>query len=315
MGLLSSFASTANVQVYALPTGWAHLPDKWIWQDGDDDIIKARQRLPDYSFLVRHPSGKNILFDVGHSQNLDVIPPVNRSIDHIFEPYVPKDARDLLSEGPVPPDSVSAIILSHIHFDHVGDPSLFPNVPYIAGPGTKAAALPGYPVDPNSATLGSLLARDNFTELSRTEDQWSSLGPFPRAHDFFGDGSFYLVDTPGHLPGHITGLAQTRPDEWVLMGGDCCHARSVLDGSRPLSLDGCPGGTSMHEDVDEALKSIERLRKLDQDDTVFVALAHDATLEGKMPEYPTALNGWRESAWWASMKSEREKTRARLAAA
>ncbi|PTB75126.1 Metallo-hydrolase/oxidoreductase [Trichoderma longibrachiatum ATCC 18648] len=314
MGLLSSFASTKNVQVYALATGWAHLPDKWIWQDGDDDIVKARQRLPAYSFLVRHPSGKNILFDAGLPKNLDVIPPATRSINHIFEPYVPKDARDLLAEGPVPPDSLSAIILSHIHFDHVGDPSLFPDVPYIAGPGTKAAALPGYPVDPNSPVLSSLLTRDNYTELSRTEDAWTSLGPFPHAHDFFGDGSFYIVDTPGHLPGHITGLAQTGPDEWVLMGGDCCHARSVLDGSRPLSLDGCPGGTSMHVDVDEAITSIERLRKLDQDDTVFVALAHDATLEGKMPEYPTALNGWRESAWWASMKSEREKTRVRPAA-
>jgi hypothetical protein len=65
MGLLSSFASTKNVQVYALPTGWVHLPDKWLFEDGDDDIKKARDRFPDYSFLVCHPSGKKILFDAG----------------------------------------------------------------------------------------------------------------------------------------------------------------------------------------------------------------------------------------------------------
>ena len=133
-------------------------------------------------------------------------------------------------------------------------------------------------------------------------------------HDFLGDGSFYIVDTPGHLPGHVTGLAQTGPDEWVMLGGDCCHARSVLDGSRPLSLDGCPGGTSLHVDTDEAIKSMERLRKLDQDDTVFVALSHDATLEGKMPEYPTALNGWREASWWESIKRERTQALIRPAA-
>lgn len=65
MGLLSSFASSKNVQVYALPTGWVHLPDKWLFEDGDDDIMKARSRFPDYSFLICHPSGKNILFDAG----------------------------------------------------------------------------------------------------------------------------------------------------------------------------------------------------------------------------------------------------------
>lgn len=65
MGLLSLFASSKNVQVYALPTGWVHLPDKWLFEDGDDDIMKARSRFPDYSFLICHPSGKNILFDAG----------------------------------------------------------------------------------------------------------------------------------------------------------------------------------------------------------------------------------------------------------
>ncbi|KAL7931877.1 beta-lactamase-like protein [Trichoderma chlorosporum] len=305
MGLLSSYASAKNVQVYTLPTGWIHLPDKWIFEDGDEDVLNVRHRLPDYSFLVCHPSGKRILFDAGLPKNLDIIPPLNRAIDHIFEPQVPKDARDLLSEGPISPGSLSAIVVSHIHFDHIGDPSTFPDIPYITGPGTREAALPGYPTDPNSTKLGSLLNRDNYTELSWTDDKWTSLGPFSHVYDFFGDGSFFIVDTPGHLPGHITGLAQTRPDEWVILGGDCCHTRSLLNGSRQISLTGCSGETSLHEDTVVAIKTIERLRELDQDETVFVALSHDATLEGKMPEYPASLNGWRDSAWWDFMRQER----------
>lgn len=154
----------------------------------------------------------------------------------------------------------------------------------------------------------ALLTRENYTELSWTDDKWIPLGPFSHAHDFFGDGSFYIVDAPGHLAGHVIGLAQTNPDEWVIMGGDCCHSRSLLDGSRQVSLTGCPGGTSLHKDTPTALESMEKLRTLDQDDTVFVALAHDATLEGKMPEYPQPLNGWQESAWWKSMRQERVKS-------
>ncbi len=50
------------------------------------------------------------------------------------------------------------------------------------------------------------------------------IGDF-RAVDFFGDGSFYLLDTPGHAVGHLAGLARTtsNPDTFILMGGDLCH--------------------------------------------------------------------------------------------
>lgn len=48
------------------------------------------------------------------------------------------------------------------------------------------------------------------------------LGNF-LAHDFFGDGSFYLLDTPGHAIGHMCGFARTTPTTFVFMGGDICH--------------------------------------------------------------------------------------------
>lgn len=50
------------------------------------------------------------------------------------------------------------------------------------------------------------------------------IGGF-RAHDFFGDGSFYLLDAPGHAIGHLAGLARTSqcPDTFIFMGGDLCH--------------------------------------------------------------------------------------------
>jgi hypothetical protein len=50
------------VQVHVLPTGYLFLPDRWIFADGN---LKLRHLSPDYSFLVRHPSGKNVLFDLG----------------------------------------------------------------------------------------------------------------------------------------------------------------------------------------------------------------------------------------------------------
>jgi hypothetical protein len=50
------------VRVHALPTGYLWLPDRWIFADGDTNL---RHLSPDYSFLISHPSGKNVLFDLG----------------------------------------------------------------------------------------------------------------------------------------------------------------------------------------------------------------------------------------------------------
>ena len=50
------------------------------------------------------------------------------------------------------------------------------------------------------------------------------IGRF-NAFDYFGDGSFYLLDTPGHTIGHICGLARTstNPDTFIFIGGDASH--------------------------------------------------------------------------------------------
>lgn len=48
------------------------------------------------------------------------------------------------------------------------------------------------------------------------------------AFDFFGDGSFYLLDSPGHAIGHMCGLARTTPTTFVFLGADICHFAGVF---------------------------------------------------------------------------------------
>lgn len=129
------------------------------------------------------------------------------------------DAAEILNTGPHSAGSISAIVLSHLHFDHIGDCHKFPHASVIVGPGSRAATMPGYPSDIESPFLGSVLDHPGFREFSLVSDKWVPVGPFPRAYDYFGDGSFYILDTPGHMQGHLSGLAQTGPQEWVFMGG------------------------------------------------------------------------------------------------
>lgn len=51
-----------HVKVHVLPTGYLWLPDRWIFSDGDDNL---KHFSPDFSFLICHPSGRNVLFDLG----------------------------------------------------------------------------------------------------------------------------------------------------------------------------------------------------------------------------------------------------------
>lgn len=95
------------------------------------------------------------------------------------------------------------------------------------GNGFKAAGLlPGYPENPKSPVLASDFANRDLIEVNF--ESGLSIGGFP-VHDYFGDGSFYLLDSPGHCPGHLCALARTTPSSaqegatFVFMGGDICH--------------------------------------------------------------------------------------------
>jgi glyoxylase-like metal-dependent hydrolase (beta-lactamase superfamily II) len=211
-----------------------------------------------------------------------------------IEPWVPKDACDLLLEGPVHPKDIDAVILSHLHFDHTGDVTKFPSAEIIAGEGTAEATSPGWPTAQLSPFDGTVLTHPKFRELSKSNPGYGSLDVFPYAYDFFSDGSFYLLDAPGHMAGHQMGLARTGEKEWVVMGGDCCHHMDLLvENNRTISVvDGPNGQPGFHKDPKAAQESIEKLKKMRAYKNILTLLAHDASLQGKYPPYPATINGW-----------------------
>lgn len=71
---------------------------------------------------------------------------------------------------------------------------LFPtSTELVVGPGFKASPtlLPGYPHNPDSPIDAAAIEGRQLTEIGFT-GSGLEIGGF-RAHDFFGDGSFYLL--------------------------------------------------------------------------------------------------------------------------
>ena len=92
------------------------------------------------------------------------------------------------------------------------------SVDLIVGPGFKDEFLPGYP-----AKEGSPFWESDFKGRNVIEAPFNmKLGQYD-AYDYFGDGSLYILDVPGHATAHISALVRTTPDTAIFMGGDVCH--------------------------------------------------------------------------------------------
>ncbi|KAK5686644.1 hypothetical protein LTS10_002767 [Elasticomyces elasticus] len=189
-----------------------------------------RFRAGTYSMLIEHPSGRKLLYDLGCRkdwQNLAPATNVNKMVDAgvIQELTVEKNGSEILVEGGVDLGSIEGVIWSHFHFDHIGDMSTFPRTTkLIVGGGTKANFMPGYPTDVNAHTLDSDFEGREVVEIEFS-DAAPSIGGF-QAFDYFGDGSFYILDSPGHAVGHLSALARTRASPsagFVHMCGDTVH--------------------------------------------------------------------------------------------
>lgn len=298
--------------------------------------------LPTYAFYVQNRRlNKRILFDLGTRKDWWNLPPgvvsaiLSKGVSGL---RIEKDVSDILKEGGVDLNTIDAVVWSHFHWDHIGNIQLFPkSVDVVVGSPFKKSFLPGYPTGKDSPFWEADFEGRNIQEIEF--DDSLKIGKF-RAHDYFGDGSFYLLDVPGHAPGHISALVRTTPDTFVFLGGDVCHypgayrpseyipmpetipAETKLDKRLPLPCP-CSLFTACHPDQEhsrttpfyrvstdpdswytdavEAQKSVDKLIEFDGDENVFVAIGHDPSLQDVCDFFPKGtLNGWKQKGWKSS---------------
>ncbi|KAF7297447.1 Metallo-beta-lactamase superfamily protein [Mycena indigotica] len=275
--------------------------------------------LPIYSFLVQHGSRK-LLFDAGIRKDpLNLAPSLATLFTNgQFSPAaMDKDIFDVLKEAGIASSSIETVIWSHLHFDHIGDMSKFPNsTSLVIGSATDTST---YPSNPNASLLESDLAGRNVIRIdfAKSTLKINDL----QAVDYFGDGSFYLVNTPGHVPGHLTALARVtaNPPSFILLAGDTfhhpgqarprpslqanfpCPAHLVAGAGKHVSTDYffssgshdgafdiqsraepllriADGADSFWADPVVAAVSLEKVARWDAADNVLVLIAHDLTL-------------------------------------
>ncbi|KAK3938540.1 beta-lactamase-like protein [Diplogelasinospora grovesii] len=237
---------TVDVSIIDSTTNLKGLPTKWFMTPAipGHDSLGMDRGAPAFSFLIQHPTlNRTLVFDLGLRKDWQNLSP---ALTKLLNPNsglsltVQKNVRDILDEsGLVDTSKIEAVVWSHHHFDHTGDPStLDASTALIVGPGFKEAMVPGYPANPESTILESDYTGRELIELNfDTHPHPLKIGRF-KAVDYFGDGSFYLLDSPGHAVGHICGLARVTSDpaSFILMGGDAFHHGGEIRPSEFLPL-------------------------------------------------------------------------------
>lgn len=246
----------------------------FVANSNSSDYVTA----PSLAFILHHSVSKqHLLFDLGIRKNLDSFHSnIQERLTNFPGVIINQDVAESLEKGGLSPAGIKTICISHCHWDHIGDAHMFPNATIFLG-SESAYLFPGYPEDKKSLFSKDWFPWDRVKYLS--SDDWFPLGPFPRAFDFYGDGSLYLIDAPGHLQGHTNLLARTSSDgAWIYLAGDSAHHWSLIkdqDAQIQSSVDEHGHHRCMHVDKAQAVEHINRIRSLMEINRVRVLLAHD----------------------------------------
>jgi N-acyl homoserine lactone hydrolase len=216
-----------------------------IWRRGEDMERLVRFPIPAYLIEVGE---ERILIDTG--LHPDAAADAARHYDGAESIKSFRLDQEAAIDRQVDLDSLTKVVLTHLHFDHAGGSALLPpSLPvYVQRREWEAGS------DPAAIARNFFLPRDY-------EGLADQVVLVDGDRDLLGDGQIELLSTPGHTPGHQS----VRVGEDLVIGGDVTHFEAGLDDHR-LPIFG--------DDLDAQLASAERLKSL-RDAGATVRPGHD----------------------------------------
>jgi glyoxylase-like metal-dependent hydrolase (beta-lactamase superfamily II) len=178
----------------------------------------ARIELPVSAYLIEHPEGSTLVDTGWHAEmRTDQRAHLGRIAASMYSGRLPEGraVHEQLAGLGLSPADLRFVVLSHLHSDHVS------GLEHVADAERVLVSRPEWEARGSFGYIRSMWAG---TDIEPFDLERIRFGPRGRGLDLYGDGSVYLVFTPGHSRGHVSVLARTASG-WVLLAGDVGYAR------------------------------------------------------------------------------------------
>jgi len=190
-------------------------------------------------YLVVHPKGM-LIYDTGLNDRL-----VGRPLyENVLDGYAQIKFNTLsgqLADIGVAPAKIDYLVLSHYHWDHIGNAGDFAGSTWLV-----------YKGDHDQMFSKAARAYPCFSQYAALEHSKTVL--LNGDHDVFGDGTVVVLATPGHTEGHSSLLVRLKNTGPVVLSGDLYHYPEERELNRMPDSEKTSGTVQSRQKVEELLR-------------------------------------------------------------
>jgi N-acyl homoserine lactone hydrolase len=190
-------------------------------------------------YLVVHPKGM-LLYDTGLNDRLVGRPLYENTLEGYGQIKFNTLSGQLADIG-IKPADISYLVLSHYHWDHIGNAGDFAGSTWLV-----------YPGDRDQMFSSAARAYPWFGQYSALEMSKTTL--LSGDHDVFGDGSVVVLATPGHTEGHCSLLVRLKNTGPVVLSGDLYHYAEERSLNRLPEEEKTTGTVQSRQKIEELLR-------------------------------------------------------------
>lgn len=225
---------SSRIRLHMIQTGWVAVKKEHRAFSSPAGLrlpaIMASQNwtewMPVTAYLIEHPEGL-IAVDTGETARIS--DPDYTACDGVtgmfygrnlqFDVRRDEEMGAQLIRAGISPERVEKVVMTHLHSDHMGGMSAFPNAQFFVSDAAR------------SGHAGALMCRlPTSTNFARVTYEENLRGVFTNTMPITEDGAICIIPTPGHANGHQSVLIEDEGKSVCIVGDAAFSLDQIKNG-------------------------------------------------------------------------------------